>query len=143
MRLSAGAVSGCVRVGVQLGDELRGGDARVGIDEDLLDLSPVDPAVEPDTDPTAVPDVRGHVEPVWLLVDQLLLHARRSGADEAEPLVAVMVVPGGGKRLLVPDEPGRRAVAQPLVHLRQSDAQLAYALDRIALSGHRDSLVPP
>ena len=82
--------------------------------------APVDLAVEPDPDPTAVADIRGHVEPVGFLVDELLLHAGRRRADEAEPLVVVMVVPRGGEGLLVADEPRRRAVAQPLGHLGQT-----------------------
>src|SRR5207244_13365481 len=90
--------------------------------EDLFDLAPVDLAIEPHADPTTVPDVRRHIETVGLFVDQLLLHTGWRGADQTQGSVAVMVVPDRRERLLLPDEPGRRAVAQPLADLRKRNA---------------------
>ena len=69
-------------------------------------------------------DVRGNVEALRFFVDELLLHAGRRGADQAEPTVAVMVVPHGGERLLVAHEPGWRAVAQAFRDLRKGQTQL-------------------
>ena len=58
-------------VGVQQLEMTRAGDGPVCVFDDLRDLRPVGTAIEAHADPAAVPDVRRHVEPIGLLVDEL------------------------------------------------------------------------
>ena len=92
---------------------LGAGDGAVGVFDDLRDLAPVGSSIESHTEPTAMADVRRHVEPLGFLVDELGLHARRRRAPEPENAVAVVVAVEGQERLLGGDEPRGRAVTQP------------------------------
>ena len=111
------------------------GDRAVGVFDDLRDLGPVGTAVEPHADPAAVPDVRGHVEPLGLLVDELGLHAGRRRAPQPENAVAVMVAVERHERLLAGDEPRGRAVTQSLGGLGQRHADRTHTIER-SLPGH-------
>ena len=89
----------------------------VGIRDDLGDLGPVDGHVEVDAEPAAAADVRRPEVVLRGRRDERLLDPGWRCAPEPEPVV-VMVVGVRDERLLVPDEPGRLAVAQPLRRLR-------------------------
>src|SRR5437867_1380198 len=56
------------------GHELRGRDLGVGVLGNPRELVPVEPAIEPDAQPTAMPDVRRHEEPLRIGLGEQLLH---------------------------------------------------------------------
>ena len=113
----------------------RARDRAVGVLDDLRDLGPVGAAIEPHAEPTAMPDVSRHVEPIGLLADELRLRTGRRRAPEPENAVAVMVVVERHERLLARDEPRRRAVTQSLGGLGQRHADRTHTLER-SLPGH-------
>ena len=105
----------------------------VGVLAELGDLGPVGLAVEADPDPAAAADVRGAEDPVRLGRDQLGLGAGRGGAPQVRELVLVVALgPQGDERFLVPDVPGRRAVAGPLGDLGQRQADAPQPLGQLA-----------
>src|SRR4051794_29512279 len=106
-------------------DELRRRHFRVGVLEDPGDLVAVEAAVEADSDPATVPDVRRDVEALRIGLDEHRLHPVRRSADERVSPVTVVVVPDGRERTLVADEERGRAVREPLARLGQAEADLA------------------
>src|SRR5207253_6271320 len=115
-------------------DEARRRDLRVRVLDDSRELVPVEAAVEPDTEPAAVADVRRYEEPLAVGLDQHRLHSLGSGAPDREPPVPVVVRQDHDERALAADEEGGRAVARALARLRQFEAQPAKAgQDRFAL----------
>ena len=102
-------------------------DDSVGCLDDLGDVVPVLLDVEVHPDPAAAADVRRPEEPARIQRDPVLLRALRRGRPERHPVV---VVPVGERDELLPDEPGRLAVAEPLGHARQGQAQVANPLQR-------------
>ena len=102
----------------------------VGVFDDSGDLGPVGTSVEADTDPAAVPDVRGDEELVRFFVDDLALYAEGRGAPQRQPAVAVVVVMAGHKCFLAGNEPGWRSVTEALGGLRQRHTDGAYPIER-------------
>src|SRR5580765_7304294 len=113
----------------------RSGDRAVCVLDDLPDLGPVGAAVEPHTDPTTMSDVRGHVEPLGLLLDELRLRAGRRRAPQAENAVTVMVVVERHEGFLSRDEPRGCTVTQSLGGFGQRHADRTHTLER-SLPGH-------
>ncbi len=65
----------------------------MGTPDDSSYSLPLESAVKPNAQPTAVADVGGSEEDLGLRFDQRLLRQRWRGAPQSEPPVAVMVVP--------------------------------------------------
>jgi len=89
----------------------------VGALERARDVAPRELAVQPHADPPEPADVRRHEVVLRLAVDQHRLRARRRGAPQREPAIAVMVVAERG-HLPLAHEPRRRPVAELLFDLR-------------------------
>jgi len=111
----------------------------VGIFDDAGDLGPVGTSVEANTDPAAVPDVRGYEEPVRFFVDDLALYAEGRGAPQRQPAVAVVVVVAGHKCFFAGNEPGWRSVTETLGGLGQRNTDGAYPIERRS-ARHRPTL---
>src|SRR6266542_1796296 len=90
---------------------------RVGVLDDAGELVPVHAAVEAETEPAAMPDVRRDEETLRVHIDKRGLHSGSGGAPDREPAVAVEVGEDHHERLLLADEERRRAVTQPLARL--------------------------
>src|ERR1700733_8009086 len=89
----------------------------------LRNLIPVHVAVEPDADPPPAADVRRPEEPTGPGRHQLVLGSGQARTPQMRKVVGVVALrPQRHKRLLVLDEPGRRAVAGTLGPLRQREA---------------------
>ena len=114
-----------------LGATTRNASSRIG-----SQLVVRDRPTQPHPDPAAVADVGRAEEHVGLLVDHLLLHARRRRAPDAEDAVAVVIVDEHRDRLLVPHEPRRRAVTRPLGDLGKRRAHLPHP-GELAVVGSR------
>src|SRR6202035_3471353 len=101
----------------------RGRDGPVGVPAYLSDLGPVQVTVQPHADPASPAHVGRPEEAAPLTGAELLLRSGQTRAPQVRKVVLVMAVgPQGHERLLVPDEPGRRAATEPLGQLRQRQA---------------------
>src|SRR6266545_3344487 len=118
-------ITGLATVKLRGFDELRRRHLRVGVLCDPGDLVPVEPSVEPHAEPPAMADVRRYEEALGIRVHQHVLHPLGSGAPEREPAVAVEIRQHHYEGALSANEEGRRAVAQALTRLRQSQADRA------------------
>ena len=99
---------------------------------DSVQIVPVQPRVEPHTDPSPVADVRGHEEPVRVLIDHVLLRPRQRRAPQVRELVRVVPVePRVHEGRLTPDEEARGTVAQPLGRLGERKADLPQAAESL------------
>jgi len=126
---------------VQFGNELLGCHHPVCILDDAGHLVPVQVAVEADAQPTPVPDVGRHEEPVRLLHYEGSLDAGWSGAPDGQATVAVVVVEVRGERLLAVHEPCGCAVAETFRHLRQGEAHRPEAGEDVV--GHGPGVCQP
>src|SRR5215207_9438 len=111
-------------------DELARCDGDVGVFDDARDLVPVQPTVETNPEPAAMPDVRGAEVVPGVAVDERLLHPFGRRAPQRQPPVAVVVVEIHHEALLLADEERRLAVAEALARLGKREAQLADAVKR-------------
>lgn len=122
---------------VQLADQAPGGHLAVTILEDRGQLLPVDILyIKVDAEPTPVADVRGAEEATRRCPHQCLLRAVGCGAPQADAVVVVVI--GGGGELFRSREPCRFAVAEPLGHARQPQAQSAHTFGRLGIGGSCD-----
>lgn len=127
---------------VQLGEQAPGGDLAVRILEDRGQLLPVDILhIKVDTEPAPVANVRGTEEATRRCRHQCLLRAVRRGAPQADAVV--MVVIGDGGELLRSREPRRFAMAEPLRHAWQPEAQSANPLGGLGMGGSCGGVDPP
>ncbi len=123
---------------VEQGGQPGRGDDPVRVLAQLGDLGPVHVAVEPDADPPTAAHVRRPEEPAGLGRHELVLGPGQARAPQMRKVIRVVAPrPQRHKRLLVPDEPGRRAVAGPLGDLRQREADRPEFPGQIG--GHRVS----
>ena len=109
-------------------DELWGSDVRIGVLDDPGQLMPIQPAIEANAQPAAMPHVRWHEELLRIGIRQELLNAVRRRAPDREAPVAVMVREHHQEGSLATNEKGGRAVAQALAGLGKRKADLADAL---------------
>ena len=78
---------------VELGDQPLRSRQSIRIDDEALDLVPVDAGeIEPQTDPAAGPEVGGNVETLGREVDKCLIPSGLGSAVERNAPVAVMVL---------------------------------------------------
>src|SRR4051794_25587545 len=120
-------------------DQRRRSGGAEGLLTQLAQLAVAEPAVETDADPTSVTDRRRPEELLGVAGDQLALSARRRREPQVRELVVVVAVgPQHRERLLAAHEVGRRAVARPLLDLRQPLAGGAEAVEK-ARRGRHDS----
>jgi hypothetical protein len=117
------------RAGARSLDELGRRDLGVGVLGNPRELVPVKTTVEPDAEPSPVPDVGRHEELLGIRLRQQLLHAVRRRAPDREAPVPVVVRQHHQEGPLLPDEERRRAVAEPLARLRQRQADSADAFE--------------
>ena len=111
---------------------------------DTGELVPVDAAIEPDPEPTSVPDIRRHEETFLIGLDEHLLHSVRGSAPNGEATVAVVICQHHQERALFPHEERRRPVAEPLARLRKREtdrAQLRQHLRLLPLCGTAHALM--
>src|ERR1700753_4419268 len=107
---------------------------------ELSDLGPVALTAEAAAEPAATAAVRRAEDAVRFGLDQLGLSAGRGGTPQVRELVLVVALgPQRDERLLVPDVPGRRAVAGALGDLGQGQADGPQALGQV--NGHHASPV--
>ena len=109
----------------------------VGVDDDRFHVVPVDSDVEIAPDPTSSPDIGRHEEAIGVGFDQHPLNSVGGGTPAGETVV-VMVVGVGDELSLPTDEPGRLAMADPLLDFRQRQTDLAQPGERVR---HHDSIV--
>lgn len=90
----------------------------IGVDDDGLDAVPVDRDVEIAADPASPAHIGRHEETIRVGLDQHPLNPVRGSTPACETIV-VMVVGVGDELSLPTDEPGRLAMADPLLDFRQ------------------------
>src|SRR5215472_612853 len=98
--------------------QTRGRDGPVGVLAQLGDLGPVRVAVEPDADPSPAAYVGRPEVPRWLGRDELVLCSGQARAPQVGEVVGMVAAGPERGEALAPDEPGGRAMAEPLGDLR-------------------------
>jgi len=109
----------------------------VGVGDDRFHVVPVDKDVEIAPDPTSSTHIGGHEETIRVGLDQHPLNPVGGGTPAGETIV-VMVVGVSDELSLATDEPGRLAMADPLLDFRQGETDLAQPGERIC---HHGSIV--
>jgi len=94
--------------------------------EQLPDLSPIGPPVQPHADPAARPHIRRHGEPLRTSLDHEPLVVRTCLAPESRTALGVVAAGRGVHReQLVPDPEGRFTPGLDFVRFGQSQAETA------------------